>query len=308
MADEKLRLARLRSNLERRARIFELTRRFFQQQGYLEVDTPVLAPAVAPELNIIPLESEGWFLAASPELHMKRLLAAGYERIFQISHCFRRGEKGKWHNPEFSLLEWYRADAGCLDMMDDTARLVRFIAGDLGLEEKISYQGQSIDLGLPWPRLSVSSLFMEHAGWDPAVAWDAGRFDDDMALKVIPALPVGRPVIMLDYPAPAASLARFKKNDPRLAERAEVYIGGLEVANAYSELTDAGEQRQRFLEEIGAIKAQRQKEMPVPESFLEAVGRMPECGGIALGMERLSMLFCDAARIDEVMAFSAGDA
>jgi lysyl-tRNA synthetase class 2 len=308
MADEQLRLARLRSNLERRARIFELTRRFFQQQGYLEVDTPVLAPAVAPELNIIPLESEGWFLAASPELHMKRLLAAGYERIFQISHCFRRGEKGKWHNPEFSLLEWYRADAGCLDMMDDTARLVRFIAGDLGLEEKISYQGQSIDLGLPWPRLSVSSLFMEHAGWDPAVAWDAGRFDDDMALKIIPALPVGRPVIMLDYPAPAASLARLNQTDPLLAERAEVYIGGLELANAYSELTDAGEQRRRFMDEIDAIKAQRQKEMPVPEAFLKAVAGLPECGGIALGMDRLVMLFCDAARIDEVMAFSAGDA
>lgn len=308
MADEQLRLARLRSNLERRAQIFELTRRFFRQQGYLEVDTPVLAPAVVPELNIIPLESEGWYLAASPELHMKRLLAAGYGRIFQISRCFRRGERGRWHNPEFSLLEWYRAGAGCLDMMDDTAALVGFIAGELGLGDKISYQGRSIDLGLPWPRLTVGSLFLEHAGWDPADDWDAGRFDEDMALKIIPALLAERPVIMTDYPAPAASLARLKQSDQRLAERAEVYIGGLELANAYSELTDAAEQRRRFLEEIEAIKAQRGSVMPVPEAFLEAVGGMPECGGIALGMERLTMLFCDAARIDEVMAFSAGDA
>jgi len=305
MADEKLRLARLRSNLERRAQLFELTRRFFRQQGYLEVDTPVLAPAVAPELNIIPMESEGWYLAASPELHMKRLLAAGYERIFQISRSFRRGERGRWHNPEFSLLEWYRAGAGYLDMMDDTAGLVRFVAGELGLGDEINYQGQAIDLGLPWPRVTVSSLFLEHAGWDPAAAYDSARFDDDMALKILPALPAGRPLIMLDYPAPAASLARLKKSDARLAERAEVYIGGLELANAYSELTDAAEQRQRFLDEIAAIRAQRGKKMPLPESFLEAVGHMPECGGIALGMDRLTMLFCDAARIDEVIAFSA---
>ncbi len=308
MSDEQQRLARLRANLERRAQVFELTRRFFRQRGHLEVDTPVLAPAVAPESNIIPLESGGWYLAASPELHMKRLLAGGYERIFQISRCFRWGERGRWHNPEFSLLEWYRAGAGCLDMMDETSHLVRFIACELGMGEKIGYQGQSIDLGLPWPQLTVSGLFREHAGWDPADAWDAGRFDDDMALKIIPALPAERPVVMTDYPAPAASLARLKPTDPRLAERAEVYIGGLELANAFSELNDAAEQRQRFQAEIAAIKAQRGSDMPVPESFLQAVGQMPECGGIALGMERLTMLFCDAARIDEVMAFSAGDA
>jgi lysyl-tRNA synthetase class 2 len=308
MNDEGLRLAWLKANLERRAQVFEHTRSFFYQRGFLEVDTPVRVPAVAPEQYITPHTSEDWFLITSPELHMKRLLSAGYERIFELSHCFRKGERGRLHNPEFTLLEWYRAGGNYLDMIIDTEQLVVYLTQALGMKLVISYQGQEIDLTPPWPRLTVSQAFKRFADWDPLSDFDPLRFDDDIASKVIPAFPTDIPLILTGYPAQVASLARINADDQRVAERAEVFIGGLELANAYSELNDAAEQKRRFEAECDQIEREKGYRPPLPQAFLDSVGYMPACGGIALGMERLLMILCDAENIDEVLAFTADTA
>lgn len=305
MPAEQERLAKIKTNLKRRAQIYDLVREFFRGRGFLEVETPVRVPVIAPEINIVPIESDGEYLITSPELHMKRLLAAGYEKIFQISRCFRKGERGRLHNPEFSLLEWYSKGAGCMDMMRDTEQMVTMLIHKLDLSSILRYQGQIIDLSLPWPRITVRQAFIKSAGWDPVAGYDAERFDHDMAVLVLPQLEPCRPTILMEYPAAAASLARLKPGDSLVAERAEVFIGGLELANAYSELTDSQEQRKRFELEIAEIEQQQKRKMKMPESFIEAVGYMPECGGIALGMERLVMLLCDAGSIDEVTAFTA---
>jgi lysyl-tRNA synthetase class 2 len=306
--DEQNRLARLRPNLERRALILDIIRNFFKEQHFLEVETPVRSSAIAPEPFIVPFQSEDWFLAASPELHMKRLLAAGYDKIFQFSHCFRKGERGRWHNPEFIMLEWYRAGADYLQIIDDTEKLITAVAVKLGLKNTVSYRGHEIDISLPWPRLTVKDAYVKSAAWDPVQAYDAERLDFDFIGKVLPSFSPQRPTVLLDYPAEAASLARLKPSNPLIAERAEVFIGGLELANAYSELIDAEEQESRFKQAIEQIKQERGRVMPVPEKFLKAMARMPQCGGIALGIDRLVMLFCDAESIDDVMPFTTDTA
>ena len=159
----------LTPNLKRRAFIYQIIRSFFNEQGFLEVETPVRSPAIAPEKEIIPIESDGWFLSASPELYMKRLLAAGYDKIYQFSHCFRKGERGKYHNPEFTLLEWYRKGADYEQMMTDTERIVTAVAAALGMGTTLRYRNNDIDLSLPWERLTVSEAFKKLAGWDPVM-------------------------------------------------------------------------------------------------------------------------------------------
>ena len=306
--DERQRLARLTPNLRRRAFIYQVIRSFFNEQGFLEVETPIRSPAIAPEKEIIPIESDGWFLSTSPELYMKRLLAAGYDKIFQFSHCFRKGERGNYHNPEFTLLEWYRKSADYAQMMRDTEGIVTAIAAALGMGTVLRYRDKSIDLSLPWERLPVSSAFKKLAGWDPVIDPDVRRFDEDTVLKIIPNLNPLRPTFLLDYPAPMASLARLKPGNTRVAERVELFIGGLELCNAYSELNNQKEQEMRFRKEIEQIKQEQRRVAPMPEKFINAVSHLPECTGNALGIDRLVMLFCDAASIDEVMPFTVDDA
>ncbi|MDD5126535.1 MAG: EF-P lysine aminoacylase GenX [Dehalococcoidales bacterium] len=305
---EQARLARIKDNLVRRARIFALTRQFFQEQGFLEVETPLRFPAVAPEANIVPLLSEGWFLCTSPELHLKRLLAAGYDRLFEIIHCFRKGERGRHHNPEFTILEWYRAGGDYRRMVEDTGELINYVAQGLGLGSRIKYQGQEIDLSLPWLQITVREAFRETVGWDPVAQHDPLKFDTDLVTRVIPSFSSGGPTVLAEFPAPMASLARLKPGDPAVAERAEVFAGGLELANAYSELCDAAEQKRRFAAEAAQIEKERGQTVPLPQNFLEVLSHLPPCGGIALGMDRLVMLFCDAASIDEVLAFTSDTA
>ncbi len=306
--DESARLSSLKANLKRRALISDLIRAFFKEHDFLEVETPVRAPAIAPEEFITPFKSEDWYLAASPELYMKRLLAAGYERIFQFSHCFRKGERGRRHNPEFIMLEWYRTGAGYNEIIEDIEQMISSVATGLGFKNKIGYQGNVIDISPHWPRITVREAYLHAADWDPVVEPDSLRFDTDFVMKVLPSFSPHRPTVLLDYPASVASLARLKPGNPLVAERAEVFIGGLELANAYSELTDAREQEKRFREAIEKIKRERGEEMPLPQKFLDALPRLPPCGGVALGMDRLVMLFCDAASIDDVMAFPEEDA
>ena len=302
--DERRRLIRLKPNLRRRALIFEFTRAFFRERGFFEVETPVRMPTIAPELHIVPFESETWFLSTSPELHMKRMLAAGYNRLFQISHCFRSGERGRWHNPEFTMLEWYCAGADYRQMIQDIEQLVVTLASKLGLNTIVKYRGQDIDISLPWPRVTVRDAFLHAAGWDPVAEPDSLRFDTDLVTKVLPSFIPSRPTVLIDYPAAMASLARLKPGEARVAERAEVFIGGLELANVYSELRDAQEQERRFHEAIEQIRKEYGQQIAMPQKFLEAIAHLPECGGAALGVDRLVMLLCNVESIDEVIAFT----
>jgi lysyl-tRNA synthetase class 2 len=306
--DDNQRLARLRPNLERRALILDFIRTFFKGQDFLEVETPIRVPAVAPEPYIIPFESGDWFLAASPELHMKRMLAAGYEKLFQFSHCFRKGERGRWHNPEFTMLEWYRAGADYNQIINDIERLVTTLARKLGFKNVIKYGGQAIDIRLPWPRTTVKEVYIKAAGWDPTTAGDLRQFDMDFVTKVQPSFDPHRPIVLTDYPASLGSLARLKPGDASVAERAEVFIGGLELANAYSELADAAEQEKRFREATEQIQKEQHRQTAMPQLFMESLAHLPACGGVALGIDRLVMLLCNAPSIDDVMAFTVDNA
>jgi lysyl-tRNA synthetase class 2 len=299
---ETSRLKQIKANLERRALILDSIRAFFKREGFLEVETPLLVPQAAPEQFIAPFAVNGWFLSTSPEMHMKRLLAAGYGNVFQITHCFRKGERGQLHNPEFTMLEWYRVDADYMAIIEDTERLVLAIAGDLDLGSSIRYQGRNVDLSQPWPKTTVSKVFRKAAGWDPVLRLDPECFDHDLVDKVMPSFAPNRPTVLIDYPAANASMARLKPGDRKVAERAEVFIGELELANAYTELTDAAELERRFREVIDEA-GDSQCHRPMPRRFLKAMADLPPCGGIALGVDRLVMLLCDAASIDEVMAF-----
>ena len=303
--NERGRLIRLRPNLQRRALVHELTRAFFRERGFLEVETPVRMPAIAPELHIVPFESENWLLSTSPELHMKRMLAAGYDKLFQISRCFRSGERGRWHNPEFTMLEWYCAGADYRQVVQDIEALVVALASQLGLGNVLKYGSQDIDIRLPWPRVTVRDAFLHAAGWDPVAEPDALRFDTELVANVLPGFMLGRPAVLMDYPAAMASLARLKPGEATVAERAEVFIGGLELANVYSELTDPCEQERRFREAKEQIRKEYGYQATMPQKFLEAIAHLPECGGAALGMDRLVMLLCNVESIDEVMPFTA---
>lgn len=294
----------LLSNLETRSRVLRAVRDFFYANGFAEVETPVRIPAPALETHIdAPPAGRAW-LRASPELHMKRLLAAGCDRIFQLGPCFRSGECGRRHNPEFTLLEWYRTGADYTDILRDTEALLAHVFQTVAGQAALSYRGSPIDLARPWHCHTVSEAFQKWAGWDPVAHWDPDRFDVDLLEKVEPALPQDRPCVLTDYPAPAASLARLRPQTPPVAERWEVYVGGLELANAYSELCDPAAQRARFLEAAAERRRLGKEVYPLDEPFLAALEHgMPRCGGIALGIDRLVMLACDAADIADVRPF-----
>ena len=287
----------LPGNLRRRAAMVRAIREWFDGAGFVEVETPVRIPAPANEPHIVPPPSGKAFLRASPELQMKRLLAAGMDRIYQIGPCFRQGERGARHAPEFTMLEWYRAPGDFRGVLADMQALVRAAARRVATPETAER------LEAPWEELSVREAYRRFAGWDPVEDWDAERFDLDMALNVEPALPRDRPCVLLGYPAGAASLARLSPSDPRVAERWEAYIGGVEIANAFGELCDAAEQRRRF-EDARAEKVRcGETPMPTDEDFLAELPQMPQAGGAALGIDRLAMVLLEAPEIDDVRAF-----
>jgi lysyl-tRNA synthetase class 2 len=294
-------------NLVRRAEVLQLIRGFFRAHGFLEVETPIRIPVPLPEAHIDLIGSEGWVLQPSPEICMKPLVAAGCERIFQICKCFRKGERGRRHLPEMTLLEWYAAAETYSDLMTRTEHLILHIAEGFGLGRDIGYQGARIDLTPPWPRLTVAEAFRQYASLPVDTALAQGRFDELMGMEIEPRLGTERPVFIHDYPAACGSLARLKPGDPSVAERFELYIGGLELCNGFSELIDPVEQRRRF---EAQLEVKRRRGQPVhgqPHKFLEALSAMPPCAGNALGIDRLVMLFCDAETIDDVVCFTAGD-
>ncbi len=296
-------LIRRKEALWGRSIIIQEIRRFFFKEGYLEVDTPLRIPAPAPESHIDAIPSDRWFLHTSPELCMKRMLAAGFERIFQICHCWRDGERGIRHLPEFTMLEWYRVDADYRDLMNDCETLIRAVAQVLGYGS-ICYHGMEVEIGEPWERLSVSEAFRRYSDMTMAEALEKDMFDEIMVRDIEPRLGLQKPTFIYDYPAERGALARLRKDNPTVAERFELYIGGLELANAFSELTDAGEQRSRFVQEALFRESVNRTTYPLPEKFLDELSDMPPSAGIALGVDRLVMLLLDSSSIDKVVAFT----
>ncbi|MGD9106596.1 MAG: EF-P lysine aminoacylase EpmA [Desulfobacterales bacterium] len=298
------RQSHMKRNLWLRAQIIQAVRTFFIDDDYLEVETPCRIPAPAPEVHIDAEVSGDWFLRTSPELCMKRLIAAGYPKIFQICPCFRQKERGSKHLPEMTLLEWYTVGHNYFDIMAQCEELIRFVAGGAGFEDFLVYQGNPIDLTPPWPRLSVADAFEKFSSVTMETAILQDRFDQITAFDIEPNLGYEKPIFLYDYPASAASLARLKPENRSMAERFELYISGMELCNAFSELTDSVEQRKRFEDEQNNRRQSGLQVYPLPEKFLESLQYMPETSGIALGVDRLVMLFADTTRIDDVVAFT----
>lgn len=297
-------LARKRRSLEARARITLSIRRHFAEEGFLEVETPLRIPAPAPEANIEAIPSTDWFLHTSPELCMKRLLAAGYEKIFQICHCWRNAERGSRHLPEFTILEWYRAEADYKILMNDCENLVKKLAGLPEIPSPITVNGTKVNLDTPWERLSVKNAFSRYSplSMEEAIAED--RFDELMSSDIEPNLGIVAPTFLCDYPIERASLARKKHSEPELAERFELYIAGIELANGFSELTDPVEQKHRFSDEENYRRLHGRLPYPEPTRFLQELSFMPPSAGIAFGIDRLMMLLLNHLYIDDVVAFT----
>ncbi len=264
-------------------------RTFFYDRDFVEVETPIRLETPCMELHIDAEPSGECFLRTSPEIFHKRLLAQGHERIFEVGKCFRRGERGALHHPEYTMLEWYRAHTDYLGILEDAKSLVSAVWPECSTD---------------WKTLHVSEAFLEFAGWDPAGNYDEDRFDVDLVEKVEPALKeIGGPVVLIDYPVEAAALSRRKPDNPLVAERWELYIEGIELANAYSELTDPCEQLRRFEECAEQRKALGKEVYPIDEDFIRALEKMPPSGGVALGVDRLLMLIAGADSLDAVLPF-----
>jgi lysyl-tRNA synthetase class 2 len=311
VTDERQRLAERRAALEGRARVLRAVRAWFDQQGFLCVETPARVPAPGQEVHLDAFAAGGGrYLVTSPEYHMKRLLGAGYERIVQIGKAWRAGEAGPHHQPEFLIAEWYRAGAPLSAIADDCEALMRAA----GWTEPA-----------PFERTTVREVMRRHAGLDLAgdetvaaladkaraagvdvagrATWDDVFFQVWLD-RVEPRIGRERPSFVFDWPAPLGALARRKAEDPRLVERFELYAGGLELANAFGELTDPDEQRARFAAE-SATRAHLGKVVyPPDERLLAALPHIGAASGVALGLDRLVMLILGASDIRDVIAFA----
>lgn len=296
-------------------------RAFFDARSVLEVETPQLSAAAATDLHLdsLPVTIPGaglrW-LHTSPEFPMKRLLAAGYGDIWQLARVFRGAECGRRHNPEFSLLEWYRVGWDAAALMGEVDALLRALAAgrvELGATERLSYR----------------AAFLAHAGFDPFTAPAseivgalaatgaappqdlhedrAAALDLALALLVEPRFDPACPTFVYDFPASHAALARLRPGDPPVAERFELFLGGMELANGFRELTDAAEQAGRFAADLAARRARGLADLPVDERLLAALAHgLPDASGVALGFDRLVMILAAADHIDAVLAFPWG--
>ncbi|WP_457552380.1 EF-P lysine aminoacylase EpmA [Desulfobacula sp.] len=291
-------------HLEIRSLVIQAIRDFFTGNHYLEIETPIRCPCVIPEAQIDPVVSEDQYLQASPELCMKRLLSKGFNKIFQICKCFRKNERGSYHLPELTLLEWYAKDDTYLDLMDQCQGLITFIAERLNRGNQIIYQDKIIRLNRPWQKLTVRKAFDIHADTSLSAALFDGSFDEIMGFKIEPHLGNTSPCFLYNYPATLASLAKLLPNNPQYAQRFEFYMAGIELANGFTELTNPVEQTKRFEIENKIRCSQKKAVAPLPDKFLADLEKMPDAAGIALGVDRLVMIFCNAPSIDDVVTFT----
>jgi lysyl-tRNA synthetase class 2 len=315
-----------------RGHIIAAMRSFFANHDFLEVETPSLqiSPGTEPHLKAFATSLEEpfsgvkreLFLHTSPEFAMKKLLAGGLPRIFQLAKVFRNGERAPTHHPEFSMLEWYRAGEPYTELMEDCQKLLQASLLAAGTE-LFNWAGRTSDPFQPWEKISVSKAFAKYCRIDllallndvPAFAAEATRLGlapsltdswDDIFFRIFlehiePHLGHPVPTILYGYPLSMAALSRPSPDDPRLAERFELYVCGLELANAFGELTDPIEQRARFEADMKTKERLYGIRYPIDEDFLLALGQMPEASGIALGFDRLVMLAAGAEKIEDVL-------
>ncbi|MFT3776633.1 MAG: EF-P lysine aminoacylase EpmA [Minicystis sp.] len=317
---DRLRRRGVARGLAARARALQAIRGFFAERGFLEVDTPAVVPSPGLDLHLDAFAVPGavgpgfsertGYLITSPEYQMKRLLAGGIPRCFQLAHCFREGEVGSRHNPEFTMLEWYRAFATVDEVIADTEALVRHVARALGAADVLAVAGTRVDLAPPFERLTVADAFARHAGVAPEEAIALASSDEDRFFRLLvdavePALARAlHPVFLVDYPAPFASLARLREADPRVAERFELYVAGVELCNGFGELTDPVEQRARLERDQAERRRLGKPVYPIDERFLAALEEgMPPSAGNALGVDRLIAVCLGTDRIGDVSAF-----
>ncbi|MBC6942815.1 MAG: EF-P lysine aminoacylase GenX [Xanthomonadales bacterium] len=316
--------ARLRAACEQRAAVQAHIRAFFAARGVLEVETPLLSGAANPEPNIEPFATtfsghvghgarERW-LRPSPEFALKRLLAAGIGDCYELGRVFRNGEAGRRHNPEFTMLEWYRVGWDYARLAAETVELVSGLASASGRRVEV--------LGCTY-----RELFQRELGLDPFTAPDSalqralgevriqaqGLERDDwldlvMSHCLQPRMPRDRITVVRDFPSSQAALARVRPGEPAVAERFELYLGAQELANGYQELTDAREQRARFQRDNARRRARGQRELPLDEPLLQALPSLPDCAGVALGIERLLMWLAATDDIADVLTFSFAQA
>lgn len=322
--------------LKDRAQIIAAIRRFFASRDFIEVETPALVPSPGMEPHLLAFRTEyvsengrqhvPLYLPTSPEFHMKRLLCRGAERIYQLARSFRNGETGDLHQPEFCMLEWYRAHADYTGIMNDTETMVAAAAGSVHDPPVIRIGDRSIDLSPPWERLTVAEAWERFTGINLkgcpshgdllAAGREIGVRNlrdtdprDVLYFKIFleriePHLGRDRPVILYEYPADMAALARLKPGDPSVALRFEVYIAGIELANAFDELTDPDVQLQRCRMAQEIQRESGREPFPVDTAFIGALqGGMPPAAGIALGVDRLIMLILGKSTIHDVIAF-----
>ncbi len=322
---EVVRLPRARMHaLLGRAKALAAMRAFFAARDFVEVETPLIVPSPGLEIHLDAVPAGDGFLITSPEYAMKRLLAAGFERIYTACKCFRGNEHGPHHAGEFTMIEWYRAYASLDAIIADTEQLVAEVVTAVAGRPR----ARGIDLTPPWPRLAVREAMARWAGVDVAgdesaktlvanvraagievaadTAWDDAFFAAFLA-RVEPQLAtLDRPLILHDWPVPLAALARRK--DAAIALRFEAYVGGLELANAFDELTDPVEQRARFEDDQRLRRARGRAVYPIDEKLLAALAEgLPPSAGIALGFDRLVMLATGATSIDQVLAFTEAE-
>jgi elongation factor P--(R)-beta-lysine ligase len=327
--------AKRRGQLLARTRIAEFARRWFNANGFVEIDSAALQISPGNETHlhgfrtalVRPAGSDSEaYLHTSPEFAMKKLLAAGETQIFSLSHVFRNRERTALHAPEFTLLEWYRTGAPLARLMDDCAALLALAAHVAGAKA-FAFRGVGASPFEPPERVTVREAFQRHTGIDLYESLPAGK-DPDTALlarqarkagvrvagddtwsdifsrllseHVEPRLGAGRATILYDYPATEAALAQVNPNDPRTAERFELYCCGVELANAFHELLDADEQRRRFEADMAEQERIYGTSCPIDEDFLDALGQMPDACGAALGFDRLVMLATGAERVEDV--------
>ena len=320
-------------NLVRRAEIVKKLRAFFDQRMYVEVETPALqiSPGMEPHLTAFETtladpygERRPMYLHTSPEFAMKKLLAAGMRRIYQPARVWRDGERSWKHHPEFTMLEWYKAGETWRGLADEAADLVRALCGPA-----VRRGNTQCDIQGSWEFMSVAEAFGRYAeidllatSSDPfapdadmlrfeadgiGVRTDDGDAWDDVFFRIFleriePQLGIERPVVLHSYPASMAALARIDPADPRIAQRFEIFVCGLELANGYGELTDPAEHRARFEAEIARREGSGRDAYPADEDLIAALELgLPDCAGIALGFDRLVMLATGAERIEDVL-------
>lgn len=294
-------LRNLKPRLEIKSRLFSAVRIYFEESGFMAVETPVMIDAPAPEEYIEAPSVGDMFLRTSPELQMKRMLAAGFEKIYQIGSCFREGEVGQFHRVEFSMLEWYEVDADYNDLMTFTFGLLREISMSLNHSYQCRFNGNMISFENGYEQITVHEAFEKYTDTTPEQALADDNFDEILVDLIEPNLGLIRPTILKDYPAKCAALSKLKESNQAVAERWELYLGGIEIANAYSELTDPDIQRVRFAEAVENRRKTGYKEYPEATEFMEAIDfGIPESAGCALGLDRLAMIFTDALQIADV--------